>query len=73
MASPSQESDEGNVSIEKVSTISKEEGTEMDHPPQATSPPVPTLPQEVGPQLTTMTEVRSMVLDRRYLKKLALV
>lgn len=49
--------DEANVSIGKVSTISKEDGTEMDHP--ALSPPV-TLPsaQEIAvPPITTLTEV----------------
>ena len=53
--------DEGNVSIGKVSTISKEDGTDVDHP--ALSPPVPLpLSQETAavPQITTLTEVQSL-------------
>ena len=54
-ASPPQDGNDGSVSIEQVSAISKEEGTEVDH--QATSPPAVS-PQETGPQIKTLTEVQ---------------
>lgn len=65
VASPESQ-DEGNVSIGKVPTISKEDGTEVDHP--ALSPPVPLpLSPEVAaaaPQITTLTEVHNIVLTK---------
>lgn len=53
MASP-----EGrNVSIGRVSAISKEDGTEMDHPIPALSPAIAVPTQEAMPQLSTLTQV----------------
>ena len=58
VASPPEGGDEGNVSIERAPAISKEEGTNVEHPVQASSPPVIVPPQtEANPQITTMTEV----------------
>ena len=46
-----------NVSIGRVSAISKEDGTEMDHPIPALSPAVAVPSQEAMPQLSTLTQV----------------
>lgn len=50
---PSEEREEGNISIGRVSAISTEEGTEVDHPLPALSPPGSVAWQEPVPQITT--------------------
>lgn len=56
VASP-EDKDEGNTSIERVSTISSKEGTEMDHPLPALSPPGNISREDPGPKINGLTEV----------------